>query len=362
MKKIAVDAKWMTGQLRGMGKYALQVVEPIKNNIVLFQPKGEEPLSHSSIVEGWGFFPLWEQYILPKLCKKHEIDVLFCPYNTGPLFIKKTKKVIIVVHDLIFLKNRKQLPLSQSWYQNFGRYYRAFIVPKMIKRADYIVTVSQFTKNEMLSCFDIDSEKISVIPNSIDQAWLNLDPKILENRDDYIFTVAGDAPSKNVARLIKAFSLFKKSSNSNVLLKIAGIKLDSHAAFISISQRLGVSESIKFLNFLSTEELQSLYLNSKGFVFASTFEGFGIPLLEAMSCCVPVACSNTTSMPEVVGEFGVLFDPYSIESIADGMSKLVDNKFWSNEILLSAKERVETEYSQTKVNCQFVRFWKKINE
>ena len=357
MLKIAIDARWMSGQLRGMGRYAHQLIAPIKENLVYLQPKHSAPISNLSVCKGSGFFPRWEQFVLPKLCKQEQIDVLCCPYNTAPLFLRKPTKLVLVVHDLIFLKDRKQLPLSQSWYQNFGRFYRAFVVPRVVKRADYLVTVSHFTKTEMVDAFNIDPERVIVIPNSIDQAWLNLDLLSLSQRGDYFFTVAGDAPSKNIPRLIEAFALFTRDKLCGTRLKIAGIKTTSQQVFIDLAKAFDVFDQIDFLDYLSTEDLQSLYLKAKGFVFASTFEGFGIPLLEAMSCCVPIACSNTTSLPEVVGEYGVLFDPYSPASIAEGLGKLTNDSLWSDAKVLAAKQRVVNLYSQEVICQQFEKFW-----
>jgi glycosyltransferase involved in cell wall biosynthesis len=356
--KIAVDAKWMSAPLRGMGKYAHQMTACLKNSIIYFQPTNNQPLSSNAVCKKSGFFPIWEQWIIPSLCKQAKIDVLLCPYNTAPLFIRKQTKLVIVVHDLIFLKKRKTLPLSKSWYQNFGRFYRAFVVPRIIKKADVIVTVSNFTKQELMSQFSIDSDKLFVIPNSIDQAWLSLTPIPLNNRDDYFLTVAGDAPSKNVARLIRAFSVFKQNHSCSIKLKLVGLKAEIRTRYLLIAKEAGVDQDVVFLDFLSNEQLQNVYLHSMGFIFASTFEGFGIPLLEAMSCCVPVACSNTTSMPEVLDGHGVLFDPYSVESIAEGFAMLADINLWSDKKMSDARVNVLTRYSYNEVSKQFEAFWR----
>ncbi|WP_325090119.1 glycosyltransferase family 1 protein, partial [Burkholderia contaminans] len=133
----------------------------------------------------------------------------------------------------------------------------------------------------------------------------------------YLFTVAGEVPSKNVDRLLQAFAIARPALGDDARLRIAGIKSDHHAHFLGRADALGLGGVVELLGYVSREDLRQQYRHARAFVFASLFEGFGIPLLEAMASGTPVACSNTTSMPEIVGECGLQFDPYSVEEMAE---------------------------------------------
>ena len=354
--KIGIDASWMVGNYRGMGRFARQLIDPIRNEIVALVPKRIKVDEWPYVNGGNGFFPWWEQIEIPRLCFKEDLDILLSPYNTGPLTSIGKTKSIAVVHDLIFMQPWSILPPSLSPFQTLGRVYRRSVVPTFAKRSDTIITVSHFTKNELMDKFKISENKIHVIPNSISEDWF-IPPIPLESRKPYIFTVAGESPSKNVMRLLEAFSIALPKLGKNISLKIAGIKSNYQRNFQLKAIKLGIGDHVEFLGFVSDHELRQLYREAKGFVFASLFEGFGIPLLEAMASGTPIACSNTTSIPEVVGESAFFFNPISKEEIAVQIIKLCE----SNEVLESKSKsaliRVQS-FSESNVSQRIDFFWK----
>ncbi|MDO6527442.1 glycosyltransferase family 1 protein [Motilimonas sp. 1_MG-2023] len=357
---VGVDVRWMLGKVRGMGRYATQLIAPVRASCTGLAPTGSEVKNMASVCKGNSFFPWWEQVVLPKLAKSHSFDFLICPYNTAPLIKPANTKLILVVHDLIFLRSFKELPLSVSVYQTLGRLYRRAIVPRVVKNADVLLTVSEFTKQELVERFKLDAHKVQVIPNAISDDWLRLAPLPTVLRKPYLFTVTGEAPSKNVIRLIEAFALAKQSFSDNYSLKIAGIKKEHHSQFIARAVSLRVANDVEFLGFISNEELQCLYREATGFIFASLFEGFGIPLIEAMAAGTPVCCSNTTSLPEVVGNAALLFDPKSVEEMAMSINTLLAYEEGERlENIQQGRLRVQS-FVESSVNKQMTDFWRRL--
>lgn len=360
MSIFSIDVRWMVGSFRGMGRYAWQLIEPIKNKTLALAPSGTNPTTLKNCYSGRAFFPYWEQIVQPLLAKKNQVKYLICPYNTGPLWVPKGVKTVLVVHDLIFMKSFKELPLSVSIYQVLGRLYRRFVVPRLIRKVNYIVTVSHYTKNEILQKYSPKTDVV-VIPNAISSDWLNHTFIPLSCRENYFITVTGEAPSKNLVRLIKAYANYVSQVQIPTPLKVIGVKHSYHLEFQSLADELGVGSYIEWVGFVSNEELITLYGNAKGFIFASLFEGFGIPLIEAMATGTPIACSNTTSLPEVVGECAFQFSPYSADEIIKGFLYLDQDEKMLRPFVIKSLERVK-KFSEEEINKKFVLFWNNINE
>lgn len=359
-KNIAIDIRWMLGRVRGMGRYAFQLVDAIKYNVIGVGPHNCvcERLPYKAV--GNGFFPWWEQFVLPKYIKENNIQRVICPYNTAPIR-KLDAQLILVVHDLIYLKSWKELPPSVSLYQTLGRIYRRFVVPRVIRNADVLLTVSDFTKYEMVARFDLNPESIYVIPNSVNKSWYVDCPVSLENRGSYCLTVAGEAPSKNVKRLIKAFALVLPKLPVDFKLKIVGVNVGYQSKFNKLIIEKNLVHRVEFVAFITDEDLKKLYQNAQCFIFPSLFEGFGIPLIEAMASGTPIACSNATSIPEVVGDAALLFDPLNELEMADAICKIVNEKDIARKLIENGLERSKL-FKEENVKTQFEEFWKIIDE
>lgn len=356
--RLGVDASWMVGNYRGMGSFARQLVAPVSKNVVALTPHGISTNDWACASGGSGFFPWWEQVELPRLCRSERLDFLLCPYNSGPLTSVGSTRLIAVIHDLIYLQPWSVLPPSISVYQTLGRLYRRQVVPAFARRADTILTVSHFTKGELVDRFGLAEENIHVIPNAIADSWFKV-PLPLSSRKPYFFTVAGEPPSKNVRGLLKAFALALPNVGPEARLKIAGVKADYHGSFIQLAVELGVADQVDLLGYVSVEELRQYYREARAFVFASLFEGFGIPLLEAMASGTPVACSNTTSMPEVVGDCGLMFDPKSAEDMADKLRLVWADTQERETRVMAAVERAKS-FSVSAVSQYMTAFWSRL--
>lgn len=359
MKKYAIDARWMIGDLRGMGRFANQFIASIAEDTVALLPKNMRHHSLDTSSRGGAFFPLWEQYVLNRLANASGAKFLICPYNTGPVYKNGNFKLIVVVHDLIYMRPWHELPPSLSFYQTVGRIYRRFVVPRVLRNADIIVTVSEYTKNELVTRYN-PRVPVFVVPNSISRDWLDIPFVPLSKRDDYLFSVAGEAPSKNVKRLLQAFALVSKRDGCSSRLKIAGIKRRYHGSFMRIADELGIGTDVDFIDFVEQHELIRLYQHARGFIFPSLFEGFGIPLIEAMACYTPIACSNATSLPEVVAEHALFFDPKDSVDMAKAIDKLLSPSYIRDEWVVAAHHRL-ARFSPDTVEKLAADFWKKIN-
>jgi glycosyltransferase involved in cell wall biosynthesis len=316
---LAVDARWMVGPYRGMGRYAHALLEPVASEVQALLPRDFPHAVYSTVQAGASFFPYWEQVVLPKLCARHGIDHLLCPYNTAPLHLPPSTHLTLVVHDLIYLEPWHRLPPSVSAYQTLGRVYRRLVVPRVAARAAGLLTVSEYTKNQISERFSIAKQDIRVIPNSLDAEWYVEAPLPWSERQPYLLTVAGEAPSKNLASLIRAFAAFRHAAGkaaNECTLRVVGIKPAYQRHFQRIAAAVGVASWVAFEPFLDEPALRRLYREAWLFVMPSLYEGFGIPLLEAMASGTPVVCSSTTSLPEVVGDAGWMFDPRDVDDMA----------------------------------------------
>ena len=356
--RIGVDVSWMTGKYRGMGSFGRTLVEPIIDDIVPLSPRPSNFYDLDVVGSGSKFFPFWEQFDLPRLCNVNELDFLLCPYNTGPLMGVGKTKVISVVHDLIFMESWRDLPPSRSLYQNFGRVYRKTIVPKLCKRADILVTVSHHSKLKICERFDVPNKNIVVIPNSISADWFGT-PLPLSEREPWIFTVAGAHANKNTARLIKAFACSTMSTDEPSCLIIAGIPVANQQYFKRIANKLNVLHNVIFLDYVSTDEMRFYHRNSRVFVFASLYEGFGIPLIEAMASGTPISCSNTSCFPEVTGGHASFFDPRNVEEMSASISKTWAGSQQTLDTALSAFD-LSKRYMQPVVQHQIKNFWREV--
>lgn len=308
------------GQFRGMGRFLLQLIAGHEQEFLGFCASGEGDPSLNLIASGFRFFPLWEQVSIPSLVRRFRTDLFVAPYNTGPLRLPKAVKLLLVVHDLIFLED---LPSSPSIYQNLGRAYRRAITPRIVGRANAIVTVSKFSREQLITRCGVSEDAIWVIPNSVEDKWFQ-PSNSAGDRHSYIFMVSGQAPSKNLGRALESYAIYlKRFGDKAARLKVAGVDRNFHRNYLSLAKRLGVDERMELLQYLPDSEMLKLYRGAELFWFPSLMEGFGIPVLEAMASGTPVLASASTSLPEVGGNAAMYADPGSTSDMADVLSRVM---------------------------------------
>ena len=304
----------------------------------LFQAPRGAPLQFITVP-----FPrLWTQAGLAQQTFRDKLDVLFIPAHTIPLVRRPGLKTVVTVHDL----GAQYLPKTHQVKQ---RLYLNFMTHRQLKSATHIIAVSQATKDDLVKKVGIPKEKISVVYEGYDKEKFKVqNSKFKVNQTikqynltyhDYFLFVGTIQPRKNLERLIRAYRLQltdysqskkavsgSQSAVSNLpKLVLAGGKGWLSDEIYGLPKKLGIEEHVKFLGYVPDEDLPALYSGAKAFLFPSLFEGFGLPILEAMACGCPVLTANTSSLPEVAGKAALLVNPYSVDDITQGIAKLTMN-------------------------------------
>jgi glycosyltransferase involved in cell wall biosynthesis len=318
--RLLFDARVLTHKTyTGVENYARSILEELEKKLflVVVKPKSTNKyLSH-----------LWSHFKLPFM----KADIIFCPANTAPLFVPKSKRLVVTIHDVAFLTQ------PQS-FSKFFRYYYRFLVPKNIQRADKILTVSKYSKGEIESYYKDAKGKIEVVSLGVDDSFSVLTGK----KKEQILYVGSMNERKNFIGVIKAFLSLERDDVKLVMVgNFSGnFTLDEHTQ--KVLQEAQKHPLIEFRSNVSNNELIQLYNEAKLFVFPSFYEGFGLPVLEAMACGTPVVTSNISSLPEVGGDAVLYCDPYSVEDIRQKIEEVLSDATLQEQMrekgLLRAKE------------------------
>lgn len=301
-------------------------------------------------------FYYWFEKSVSKVLNQVNADIFISP--DGYLSLRSNTKSLAVIHDISFMHNPKDFPVGvRNYYQYF--------FPRFAQKAKRIVTVSEFSKKDISEQFRINSESIDVVfngsneiyePSTVDEILAT--KKHYTNGEDFFIFVGALSPRKNVANLLSAFNLFKLKTKSKAKLLIVGEKMFKTRKMKDIFSQMQFQNDVVFTGRKSPKELKKLYGASLALTFVPYFEGFGIPIIEAMNCDTAVITSNITSMPEVAGNAALLIDPFSIESISDAMTKIYENRELRNQLIEKGKiQRDKFSWDQT-AN----KFWKSIEK
>lgn len=268
---------------------------------------------------------LWTQIGLAKQTFIDKLNVLFIPSHTLPLIRKPGLETVVTVHDL----GAEYLPKTHQLKQ---RAYLKLMTDVQLKSATHLIAVSQATKNDLIKKVKINPKKVSVIYEGYDKNLfkpLKADElkSVLKEYDieynSYFLFVGTIQPRKNLLRLISAYAKFiNNKPEQKPKLILAGSKGWLSDEIYDLPEKLGIKSSVKFLGYVPDQNLPALYNGAIALLFPSLFEGFGLPILEAMACSCPVLTSNISSMPEVADKAALLVNPDSEDEIAQGISKL----------------------------------------
>jgi glycosyltransferase involved in cell wall biosynthesis len=344
--KIAVDGYYLGPKMRGMARYADMLLKSLPPEVRVALPLAHDFTTNRDVK----WFPLWEQFGLPRDARRAQADYLLCPYNTGPLLLS-SPPVIVVIHDLIFLDD--ELSGSPSKVQILGRQYRKAVARRIAEKSCHVITCSQFSKREIVREFGLSADKITVIPNIVAEEWFQHKPDP-DLEQPYILAVAGEGPSKNAARLLEAMAILHTQKPA-LSLQLAGVKPQFHENFATRARELGIGDRVHFVPYLGDAELRALYRRASAFVCPSLAEGFGIPLLEAMAAGIPISSSHATSLPEVGGDCAVYFDPYDPEAMAAAIEASLDRPE-RVERAAAGRERARR-FTLRAIQPQLLAFW-----
>lgn len=351
---IGFDARFVTSKpRRGIGNYSLGLLHELvkrlpdaRITLYINAPDDAAELPQASNVKivrlGWLIYPLWEQIGLPLALLRDQVDTLHCLGNTAPLLLPKSVSLVLTLHDVMYLKSGENVPKPKSWYQRFGKIYRSFVSVRAARLASHIVTVSEYSKGDILASIKgINADRVLVTHQSCDAAFLFQGGAKTRNDSFFkIFALGARDPRKNTKRLIEAFSLLAKGADLDVHLVIGGYEGWRESDAYACVKQEGLEDRVKFLDFISTAELINHFREADLFFYPSLYEGFGIPLLEAFACRCPVAASNTTSLPEIGGDAVLYFDPMSVRDMVRAMVDVLQSPRLAEDLVKRGGERL----------------------
>ncbi len=353
--RIAVNTRFLLkGKLEGIGWFTNEIIRRMVLNhpehefIFLFdRPYDQQFIFADNIIPVVIPPParhpilwyIWFEWSVKRALKKYKADIFIS--TDGFLSLSSSVPCILVVHDLAFEHYPEHLPFK-------FRYYLRKFTPRFVQKAAHTVTVSTYSKEDLIATYGADPDKISIVYNGAHTFYKPLDYETKQGiRDHYAqgceyFVFAGALhPRKNVANLLKAFEIFKRKQRSNMKMLIIGRFAWNAEDIRRAIQQHPFKNDVLHYDYMEVKELSKVIGAAYALTFVSLFEGFGIPILEAIQCEIPSIVSNTTSMPEVAGETALLVDPSNVEEIAGAMSTLYKDENLRNQLIQATRTQVK---------------------
>jgi glycosyltransferase involved in cell wall biosynthesis len=315
---------------------------------------------------------LWTMYSLPKQAKRDKLDILHVQY-IAPLFLSRKIKLVTTIHDISFARypefiSRKDLLTLK------------LLIKPSLRKADKIIAVSQFTKNEIIDVYSINKDKIKVVYNGgvAKEFKQTIDVKdVLEFRakygimKPYLLFLGTLQPRKNITFLIQAFIELKTKYRDNDKIKELTLvlrgKRDGHNYDSGIDKSLEVAKSeypniykqIKFIDYVSNENIPLIFKGAAAFCFTSVYEGFGLPLLEAMTVKTPVVANSDSCFPEIIEDAGIVYKTDSKDDLVNKIKELIGNENLQDKLARRGVERAKF-FSWDKNARQTIKLYKKV--
>jgi glycosyltransferase involved in cell wall biosynthesis len=274
----------------------------------------EVPFSHESHPLG----DLWEHFVLPRIAARRSVDVIHGPaflIPTGPTPMAK----VVTVHDLVAFVQRETIPRRYALYMRW-------LIRRAVRAADRVLTDSESVRRNVLQVLHADPARVEAIPLGVSSRFVPAVPAEVERIRarlglvrPYLLFVGNLEPRKNLPGLLAAFRRLQRRHPGPIELAVAGQIAWKSGPLVAALAADDLEGSVRRLGYVAAEDLPALYSGAEAFVFPTFWEGFGLPVLEAMACGTPVVASNTSSIPEVAGDAAVLVDPASPEAIAEGI-------------------------------------------
>lgn len=311
MASIALNARFYAHKPTGMQRYGIEMANRLADVLDVVRPSG-------SLRGATGHF--WEQAYLPTASGNR---LLWSPNNTGPLAVARQ---VCTMHDIIPVEH-------PEWFNaRFAAWYQ-WLLPRLTRRVQHLIAVSEFTKQRLVERFGIRPEKITVVWNGVDAQFRQRGAdEIAEVRralgirsERYLLSLGSLEPRKNLRRLLGSWEKLRRElGGDDISLVVVGAK-GSPKVFRDAAITK-IPEGVHFTGYARQEHLPALYSGALALVYPSLYEGFGLPPLEAMACGTPVITSNTTSLPEVTGDAALLIDPFNEDAIAEAILRVVGNE------------------------------------
>lgn len=351
---VAVNTRLLLDELEGYGYFIRELFKiltkqyPEHQFFFLFDRPFNEQYIFSSNVHALVISPparlpvLWKYWFdvkIPLVLKKLKADVFVSLDGYCSLTTKKPQ--CLVIHDLGFLH------YPEAYKKKHVRFLKKY-TPKFLKKANSIVTVSQFSKNDIIKHYSIDAAKIDVVYNGVKESFhpLSFDEKDAVKEKytggcEYFIYTGAIHPRKNLINLLKAFSIFKKRLQSNMKLVIAGRLAWKNDEFLKLVSTYKYKNDVIITGYLPEQELACLLGAAYALVYPSLFEGFGVPVAEAMKCEVPVLTSEKTSMQEIAGDAALYFNPNDYSIIAEKLMLIYKDENLRRQLIEKGKMTVK---------------------
>lgn len=374
--KIGIEGQRLFREKKhGMDMVALELIRNLQkldteNEYVIFiKPDMDNACLQESenfkIVELKGSpYPYWEQVVLPKAAKAEGCDILHCTSNTAPVNTKIP--LVVTLHDIIYLENLKLGKAGGSLYQRLGNIYRKWNVPRVVKNAQKIITVSNFEKKRIDKHFGFKNNEVEVVYNGVSEHFKKVENKkeLNEIREKYelpekfLFFLGNTDPKKNTRNVLKAFDHYL-SKNKPIPLVMLDFGEQNLKDILNEIGKPQLRKHIHLTGYIINSDLPAIYSLCEVFLYPSLRESFGIPILEAMACGAPVITSNTSSMPEVANDAAYIVDPEKPESISLGIYRLMSNNSLRNKNIQKGFKRAE-EFSWRQTTEETLKIYKSL--
>ena len=345
--RIAVNTRFLLQEnLEGYGYFLLETLRRITNShpehefIFIFDRPFQQRFLFSSNVTGVITGPparhpllwkLWYDVKLPAILKKYKADLFLS--TDGFCSLATSIPQCMVVHDLSFLHYPRFIPASHLFY--FKRY-----LPRFLKKANRIATVSAFSKNDIITQYNVAPDRIDVVYSAAKKVFQPLSTDVRQavkeqysgGQEFFLYTGAIH-PRKNLMNLLKAFSIFKKKQNSNIKLVLVGRLAWKFKDFLEALKTYRYRTDVVLTGYLPEEELAKVMAAAYALIYPSLWEGFGVPVLEAMRCEVPVITSRGSAMEEVAGEAALYADPEGFHELAEQLMLIYKDERLRQELI-----------------------------
>jgi glycosyltransferase involved in cell wall biosynthesis len=351
--RIAVNTRFLLkDRLEGIGRFTAEILQricpahPEHEFVFLFDRRYAEEFLYSANITTRVLAPqarhpilwkMWFERSVPRELERLHADLFFSP--DGFCSLRSEKKTLLVIHDLAFEHYPATVPpRALNFYQKYA--------PRYAERADHIIAVSEFTKNDIVERYGVPPAKITVVHNGVSDLFKPLDePQRQQVRKryaagkPYFLFVSALQPRKNLLRLLEAYDRFRERTGQKVKLLVAGAHTWAKDEINNKVKSLKHAGDVTFLGHLSQQELADVTASALALAYVSLFEGFGIPIAEALYTETPVICSNTSAMPVVAGDAALLIDPVSVEGISIALERIAADEGLRAELITKGRRQ-----------------------
>jgi len=310
MRKVLIDDRWAGDT--GIGRLCKEVIN--------YTP---DEVESSFVASKMGLGNMFSPLMLGNEIRKAKPEIFYSPSFMPP--VSFSAPYIFTVHDLMHL----------FYYSKMHRIYYQQVISRLAKKAKKIITVSHFSKQQLVELLGIRSELINVIYNGIDTSFMQNTEKHVLDRP-YLLYVGNRRRNKNIPAMLVAFA--QANIPKDFIFLLTG---NPNPDLIVLISKLKISSRVRFLGFVKESELPKLYKGAFATLFVSLMEGFGLPLIESMASGTPVLTSSESALPEIAADAALCVDPYSVEAITDGINRLVDDGDLYNNLIEKGLQRAK---------------------